>query len=261
MVSTRTLLFWLTALAAFAGTVPGFSRTDPATARAAGATALAAGDWEKARDALEAARETTGSDPGLQANLGLAYRELGETGRAVLAWERALALQPWHWEVRALLDDLRDARGLPEPGMNALRSWAGWLPEWLWTILAFLCFWWLVWRLVLPRRSTGRRQPWLALPVFLLTGAGCLFWMIESGRGVVVSDDTPLKVAPTAESPAALTLPAGRTGRVTDRFQDHVSVVLDTGERGWLSVEHFHLIRPGPADREADNTPGPASPG
>lgn len=223
--------------------------------RTTGRTALAAGDWSAAREALEQAAARVPDDPGIWADLGLAYRELDEPGRAILAWERTLALQPWHWEVRAELDALRDRRGLPEPGLAYLRLWAGWLPEWVWTVAAVVAFWWLACRIALPRRATGRRQPWLALLVLLVAGSGCLFWILESRRGVVLVTETPLKVAPTAESPATGALDPGRTGRITDRFGDHVAVVLEDGQRGWLSTDRFVAIRDSRADADGSLEP------
>jgi tetratricopeptide (TPR) repeat protein len=62
-----------------------------------GNTAYDVEDWKKAVDAYERALKLREGDPNVLTDLGVAYRNLGNTDRALTMFQKAAALDPTHW--------------------------------------------------------------------------------------------------------------------------------------------------------------------
>jgi hypothetical protein len=56
------------------------------------------GKWEEAKNAFLKYLEETPDDPGAIADLGVCYKELGDYSRALRNFDRALVLDPGHWQ-------------------------------------------------------------------------------------------------------------------------------------------------------------------
>lgn len=195
----------------------------------------AQGDWQAARASYEAAL-TAAASPGLYYNLALACEELADPGAAILAYERALALDPSHSASRHNLHLLRANQNLPASPATELPAYLRVLSPRLWPWLAAAAFWLSLGALLLRRLT---RWPYLlplsALGILLLAGCG-LAWM-QTHRlfaTVVVTAEAPLRVAPTTESPAHFTLRPGEVLRLRQLREDYLLVDSPSGASGYL---------------------------
>ncbi|HEX5854757.1 MAG TPA: tetratricopeptide repeat protein [Thermoanaerobaculia bacterium] len=62
-----------------------------------GNTAYDVEDWKKAVDAYESSLKLREGDPNVLTDLGVAYRNLGNTDKALAMFQKAAALDPSHW--------------------------------------------------------------------------------------------------------------------------------------------------------------------
>lgn len=63
-----------------------------------GNAAYDAGDWRLAVDTYEKAVAIKGNDPNVLTDLGVAYRNLGDTDKALARFDAALKSNPTHWQ-------------------------------------------------------------------------------------------------------------------------------------------------------------------
>jgi len=63
-----------------------------------GNTAYDAEDWRLAVDAYERSLKVRGDDPNILTDLGVSYRSLGESDKALSMFDRALKVEPGHWQ-------------------------------------------------------------------------------------------------------------------------------------------------------------------
>ncbi|HUM02768.1 MAG TPA: tetratricopeptide repeat protein [Thermoanaerobaculia bacterium] len=63
-----------------------------------GNTAYDAEDWRLAADAYERALRVLGEDPNILTDLGVSYRSLGDFDKALAMFDRALKVEPGHWQ-------------------------------------------------------------------------------------------------------------------------------------------------------------------
>lgn len=182
-------------------------------------------------------------------NLGNANQRLGAPGPAMLAYERALALDPGHPEARANLDLLHRQnsarlwqpswRDRALPGRNvdlyiAAATIAGWL--------AVFCFVLIV--------TTSRREKgglWFGAIAGLLaaayTGAGV--WHLEKRRAlaIVIAKEAEARLAPAKSAGPAGMLPAGSQVRVLSERGDWIYCELPGEGRGWLPIGTLERVR------------------
>lgn len=184
--------------------------------------------------------------PNIHYNLGNAYYQLGDWGRARLHWERTLAMEPRHslagGNLRMLLHELN----LPEevPGFWTRAAGVFSYNEWLWTgALAF----WIALFSVLARQ--WKKNPWLTLP----TGVGALGVLLAAAAlfllhptrdlAIILDESTSLRVAPAPGSPLAASLRTAQRVRVADTYGSFVRVLLEGGSEGYLEAGQVERIR------------------
>ena len=141
----------------------------------------------------------------LHYNLANAYYEFGDTGRAVLHYEKALAIEPANPSTAANLSFVREAAELPAPSYGLATRLGKKLPVNLWGWMGAFGFWVSLALLLLPRLYSGSRAlPGLLLcPAILVTitsGIALTGYHKISKYGVILQEDTPLRVAPSAQS-------------------------------------------------------------
>lgn len=212
----------------------------------AGSDAYAAGDFEQAvrafRDSV-AARLSAG---GL-ANLGNAEWQLGRTGEAILAWERALWLNPFEPNARNNLRYARAMAQLEPPELRWYEVASAWLPVNCWAWIAGISLWLVVGLLTLPEILRWRRTPWqqavaaLGLGVFLL-GLPAHWGVLTRARlGVVMEKDTPLRLTPTSHGEAVTRLAAGESARFV-RSRGSFVFIRTNRAAGWVERSQFKKV-------------------
>ena len=185
-------------------------------------------------------------------NLGNAEFRAGSPGRAMLAYERALALEPTHAEARGNLRLLRDqtnakvpAPGWPEAAFGALSLDA-------WTLLAAISGWVVVFGIVVPfatrRASSAGLVFTMVVALFVLAYSAVGAWHTGKNRdaGIIVAKQVEARLAPADRAGLAEVLPAGSRVRVLSERGDWTYCELPNKGLGWVpssSVERVRLSK------------------
>lgn len=199
------------------------------------------GDFAAAATTWQALVDEGHSSTELVYNLGNAYFRLGDAGRAVLGWERALWLDPRQRDARANLEVIRPRLADQVEAPLRLPLW-NWLDGLLVALPSTLLAWITVlaclgagavgaWSMLRPDRSlpaAGRLLLFMALLPGVL-GLSLLLlqdWRLGAqARAVVLDAKVEVRAAPSPGAVAQFDLHSGT-----------VVEVLRSGEQGWLEV-------------------------
>ena len=102
--------------------------------------------------------------------------------------------------------------------------------------------------LILPQALRWRKAYWhqvgaaLGLTIFLLTLPALAGIQTRARRGVVVAEETPVRLTPTREGEVLARLNAGETVTVARRQAGCVYIRTVGGISGWVSTNNFRLI-------------------
>ncbi len=218
-----------------------------------GNAALAAGDYEAAADAYRQELETSGPNAAVLFNLGNALYRQENYGAAILAYERALVLDPHAEDIRANLRLARDAATAFEdaetPFWKAPLYWLG-LNEWLFASLASLGLLGIL-SLVRGIANPKAESPRMAVSLRTLAALGIGLLLVgaialatrrdEMNRGIVVTPDAKVRLSPFATADVVATLPAGRTIHIDKGHEGFFRI-----ENGWISESDASRIYPRP---------------
>jgi tetratricopeptide (TPR) repeat protein len=212
--------------------------------------AYAAGRFEEAKvDYLQLVqrRAPTGN---LFYNLGNSWFKLGDNGRAILNYKRALVLEPNFPEATANLQVALRAAQTEEHTtvVDLLRSHADLFPliasTGFWSTLLCVCFWWRGSKLL---RSIGK----VGLPCFLilfLIGLGFSLWIGHGGkdpdRAIVIEAPADLKFGPANSARTAETLSVGQEVRLISERDEWSLCRAISGTLGWLPTRTIERVLP-----------------
>jgi len=180
-------------------------------------------------------------------NLGTAWFQKQQVARAILHLERARAMDPARTDVVNNLRYIRQQAGLPQPDASVWNRLSAGFTLNSWVILATIGFWLALfcswppllagWRGYSWRFATAAGLMTCALAVTALTGLRS-----EPRHAIVLANDTPLRVAPVANSPAATRLPEGISASVQSRQGNFLHVTLADGQSGYLAPNEVAVI-------------------
>jgi len=207
------------------------------------------------RGLLEAGYES----PDLQYNLGNTYFKMGDLGRSILSWERALRLDPGNADTRANLELARSLTAdeidpLPRFWLlSALSWWVNLLPRGGLTLLLSLGYLLVAGGLCLIILSRGRERARLGAWLSLVGLAGALLFGVTllartgvlggSDWGIVLEEAVPVQSAPSAEADLTLFLiHEGTKVRIDQTSQTWLEVVLEDGKVGWVPADALEII-------------------
>ena len=189
-------------------------------------------------------------------DLAVAYRRMDQPGRAILALERLLVLDPGDADARRFLDAARTELGKSRrrgegtaglfPRRGFLHAAAARLREGdvaMATMLLSMLTFGILWFRRFSRREALRLGLGIAAPVAaaLLVASGILLWakstlQPEAAEAVVVSTTgAALHEGPTNGSPESIRLLEGDVVRVVSRAGEWIEVVDEAGRRGWVA--------------------------
>jgi hypothetical protein len=208
-----------------------------------------AGDYAAAAKAFHD-HEVGEVSPGLFHNLGNAEFKLGHLGPAILAWERARALDPGSHNTKANLHFARGQAGLEHPESPWYETYSAFFPADRWIAIATCAFWASIALLVLPpllhRRRTALSQAAavIAIIAFLLA-LPALAGIYTRGRiGIVQAANTSLRLTPTREGEVLGTLPEGETARVEKTRGEYQYIRASSDRAGWVHRGEFAMLWP-----------------
>jgi hypothetical protein len=168
-------------------------------------------------------------------------------GPAVLNYERALWLDPGDADVRANLQLARRAAGLFEPSIAGWRSIPNLFSLDVWTWLAAWMFMLLCGAGILRRLRLDTKwsaKPWIVFfaLAWVISGASAAFHMSDLDRAVVVTPETPLRVAPLDNSPSIFNLTAGSVVQIQKQRDSFFYIHGQDGKKGWVSSQQVQQI-------------------
>ncbi len=212
------------------------------------------GDWEQAISSYSAALQYEGPSASVYYNLGFCHQQTGDAGRAVLAYERCLALSPRAADAQNNLTMLRKELSLPDAKIRArdLPAWIAWISrdEWFLVFLTasvlLVALFWCAW--LSSRRNA--RFLCFAASAFACTVMAGSAWVMKQRESedllaVVLAADQSLQLSPFPTSEKVTSCPAGSVVSLEQEHGDYVFAELTPGNtRGWLRKDSLEKIAP-----------------
>ncbi len=214
-----------------------------------GAASYATNGFEPAAELFQKAALASPA-PGTLHNLGDAEWQSGHPGPAILAWERAQWLNPFKRDTRNNLRFARKARQLDALELAWYEICSTWLPVSAWGWIACVSFWLAVGMIMLPGILRWRKADWhqgiaaAGFAIFLLTLPALAGVHTRSKLGVVLPQETPLRLTPTGEAQIATRLPAGEIARF-ERERGAYIFIRTGSAAGWVERAQFGLVSRG----------------
>jgi tetratricopeptide (TPR) repeat protein len=196
-----------------------------------------------------AAAVSNAPSAGAYQNLGNAEWLNGHVAEALLAWERALWIDPRSADARNNLQFVREVAQLEAPDLTWGEIASTWLPVDWWAWLACGSLWFAVSLAVLPAvlrwRKSGWQQAFMAigLGIFLLSLPANYGAVTRATLGLVLAAETPLRLTPTAEGEPTTMLAAGEPARLLGSRGKYL-LIRTRLATGWVDREKFGLICP-----------------
>lgn len=184
-------------------------------------------------------------------NFGNAQYRVGDLGQAILNYERALALEPFHPEAATNLRLVRDKARALELRKTSIERIASWFTANQYTIAAAASFWTAAF--VLAMRLVARRRPPALTLIFvaaLLVLATCLFGLriLETGShgkalAIIVGKKIDARLATADNAGTVLALPPGSEIRILSTRGDWAYAALPNDLRGWIPSASAQRVR------------------
>ncbi len=209
-------------------------------------SAYSRGEYELAIQGFEAlARE--GLSAPLLYNLGNSYAQNGQSGKAVLNYERALRLAPNDSDILGNLELIRKDKGLFQEEQSFGQRFIQFFGMNQWLTIASLAFVFFAVILLLPpaarlKKSSRYGIAATCLFIFITAGASAFGQYQHWHDGVVVVSDARLRISPFESAASVGTIQEGRLLRPGKIHNEYVLVVDESGQSGWLATNAFEAI-------------------
>lgn len=213
-----------------------------------------AGRHAEAAKAYEGLLKREGPRVSVLRNLGNAYFQMGENGRAILSYERALFLSPRDPGLRANLKLAQDQAAVYASNEPALwRSFLERHPARSWSVAALSA------AILLPLAALAwsltrrRARPWIlafAAADLAVLGLAITALVVASGeprRGIIIADAATVRISPFEKADSKGTLPGGREVILGKRSNGYLWASLSDGSReGWVAEGEVEPVIPDP---------------
>jgi tetratricopeptide (TPR) repeat protein len=226
-----------------------FAQSDAQFARAN--QAYAQGHFKEAINGYESLVRSGQWSANLFYDLGNAYFRTNDFGRAILNYERALALEQHHPEATANLQIARDEG-------HALEMQPSWPERYLkfasinqYSITAAAAFWigvFLLIMLIFARRRSTAAIALLLLTFSIFAGAILAIWRLDHGvRGralaIVTVENVQARIATADTASSVLALPPGSEIKILSTRGDWIYAALPNNLRGWISAKSAEQVQ------------------
>lgn len=207
------------------------------------------GHFQAATEGYEALVRAGQSNASLFYNLGNAWYRRSDPARAILNYERALALEPQHPEATANLRLVRDqARALELTAPSPERFLVSIRPD-VYAWMAAIGFWVGVFALAafVFRRSTGKVVAMIFAFLFCGYALYALYTVENGTRGdslaIVTGKNINARLATADNANSVLALPAGSEIKILSTRGDWSYAALPNNLRGWIPTKSAESVR------------------
>jgi len=209
------------------------------------------GHFKEAIAAYEALIHHGKRNANLFYDLGNAYFRIGDFGRAILNYERALALDRHHPEARANLQIARDEARALELRATMLERYLQFATINQYTIAAAVAFWLGIFGIVVSIFARRRSAALIFLSVLCLLVCAISVWAIQTletgseGRAlaIITGKDVQARLATADTANSVLALPAGSEIKILSTRGDWMYAALPNDLRGWIQTKSAEQIR------------------
>jgi tetratricopeptide (TPR) repeat protein len=184
-------------------------------------------------------------------DLGNAYFRTRDFGRAILNYERALALDQHHPEATANLQIARDEAHALELQSTRLEHYLQFASIKQYSIAAAVAFWLGIFGIVALIFARRRSATLISLPILCLLGCVVAVWAIcaldNGSRGralaIVTGQDVQARLATADTANSVLALPPGSEIKILSTRGDWVYAALPNDLRGWIPAKNAEQVR------------------
>ena len=196
------------------------------------------GDYEAAVTAYQKKIKTTGPNADLLYNLGNAHYRLKQYGPAILAYEKALALDPRSSDIRTNLKTARAAAlAFSETGPSRWLKPFYWLSLNQWMSIALAALFILAGISLLRAWKNSKKLPgWqtytaiAAVALLILSALAVTLRYGESTRLIVIKPEAKIRISPFEKADPVATIKAGKSLKAGKEHKGFYHV-----ESGWIS--------------------------
>ena len=211
----------------------------------------AQGNFKEAIAGYEALVQANQWNANLFYDLGNAYFRTRDFGRAILNYERALALDQRHPEATANLQIARDESRALELQPTRLEPYLQSASINHYTIAAAIAFWLGIFGIVALIFARRRSAALVALSVLCLLVCAMAVWAIHTldnsskGRAlaIVTGNDVQARLATADTANSVLALPAGSEIKILSTRGDWMYATLPNELRGWIQTKNAEQVR------------------
>ena len=184
-------------------------------------------------------------------DLGNAYFRVGDFGRAILNYERALALERHHPEATANLQIARDEAHALELQQSLPERYLQFASINEFSIAAVIAFWLAVLAIVMLIFARRRSAPLIVTLIFcLLVSAVAVYAVYTLERGsngsalaIVTGKNVQARLATADTANSVLALPAGSEIKILSTRGDWIYAALPNSLRGWIPAKDARQVR------------------
>lgn len=184
-------------------------------------------------------------------DLGNAYFRTRDFARAILNYERALALDNHHPEATANLQIARDEARALELQPTKLERYLQFANINQYNIAAAVALWLGIFGIVAVIFARRRSAALLSLSILCLLICGVAVWAIHTldngseGRGlaIVTGNDVQARLATADTANSVLALPAGSEIKILSTRGDWMYAALPNDLRGWIQTKNAEPVR------------------
>jgi tetratricopeptide (TPR) repeat protein len=213
--------------------------------------AYSEGRFQEAVDGYQGLVDSGRWNANLFYNLGNAWFRLGDFGKAIVNYERALALDPQHPEATANLRLVRDEARALELRKDRIERYAAMGTPTQYSIAAAVAFWVALFgstRWFLSRRRSAAYAALIAGAVAVCGMSIFLLYTLENGAkgralAIVTGKDIEARLATADNAGSILALPPGSQIKVLSERGDWVYAALANDQRGWIPAKAVERVR------------------
>jgi tetratricopeptide (TPR) repeat protein len=222
-----------------------FAETTPTTDFDQANQAYSQGNYQQAITIYEKIIADKGYSAPLLYNLANSYAQNGQTGRAILNYERALILAPSDADITGNLEKLRQEAGLFDEQKSPSQKIQELLTINQWALLLLISLAGLA-GLAIFQLLTIRVKAFVSVALLLPAGFS-IFSIVchyqSRASAIVISPSARLLISPFDSSSSLGTMAEGRRVSPLKRHQNYYYVTDAGGRKGWLAAAELESIR------------------